>query len=212
MEYTEADYMGMLRDAFPRNFLRALLTSVVTAHRVAYREMRKQFDNPGSRHNLVGHVRKEKLNEEALALGERFKIKVEMRPYGRGSGYYVLISSRHIFLVICVSSSRRAMVRDADYRKALARLNENGQRRLAFMPQESQMQDGQYLCILIHGRQRGKDYPAFADIAFPHKSFRQWICRLNMFQEFPDLVEKLIIQHDTEARPKAIRTRREHTA
>src|SRR5580698_4926053 len=110
MEHTEAEYMAILREDLPTPFLKALLTSVVTAHRAAYNHTKRTFDLPAIRQNLLGHVRREKLHEEALALGERFRIRAEMKPYGRGSGYYLLVSAKRIFLVVCVVQSRKTMV------------------------------------------------------------------------------------------------------
>ena len=208
MENTEAEYLAMLKDALPREFLGALLTSVVTAHRASLSQTKRQFDHPASRHNLLGYIRREKLNEEALALGERFRIDAQMRPYGRGSGYYLLVSSKRIFLVICVTRTRTTMVRPAEYRKILARLNENTQQKFSFIPTDLHADGEQFLCILIHGRRKGKDYPAFADIAFPHKTFQSWICRLNLFNEFPEIVNKLIVRRDAEARPGHRKTQR----
>jgi hypothetical protein len=212
MDHTDAEYLAILKDALPQEFLRALLRSVVTAHRAAFSQTKRHFDNPASRHMLLGHVRREKLNEEALALGERFKMNVRMEPYGRGSGYYLLVSSKRIFLVICVTQNRTTMVRPAEYRQILARQNENPQHKFAFMPDNSHAEGGQFLCILIHGRRRGKDYPAFADIAFPHKTFAYWMCRLNLFQEFPEIVDRLIVQRDAEARPGHRKTQKRRSA
>jgi hypothetical protein len=200
MEHTEAEYLAILRDSLPKKFMGALLASVVTAHHAAFRHVRSTFDNAASRHNVLGHVRREKLHEEALSLGEKFKVKAEMKPYARGSGYYLLISSKQIFLIICVTPSRKTMVRPAEYKKILAQFNENTQQKFSWMPQDES--GNQFLCILIHGRRRGKNYPAFADIAFPHKSFERWMCRLNLFSEFPEIVDKLIIRPDMEARPQ----------
>lgn len=213
MEHTEAEYLGLLNQAFPREYLGALLTSVVTAHRAAHSHARRNFDHPKSRHNLVGHIRKEKLHEEALALGERYNVQTTMEPYARGSGYYLKISSKNIFLVVCVTQSRKSMVRPAEYRRVLARLNENAQQKFSFMPVEQMRNDSQYLCILVHGRRKGKDYPAFADIAFPHKTFKSWICNVNLFAEYPQIVENLIIRRDHEARPRHAKPqRKERTA
>ena len=211
MNYTDAEYLTLLRDAFSEDFSKALLQGVVTAHRAARDHLKRTFDRE-ERHNLLGHIRRAKLNEEVVAIGERFKVKVDWKPYGRGSGYYLLVSSKRIFLIICVVHSRKTMVRDAEYRRMLARYNETSQQKFSFMPKRAEAHDSQHLCILIHGRRRGKDYPAFADIAFPDKTFRNWICRLNLFQEFPALVEKLIIQREAEAQPRQRRARKERSA
>ena len=107
------------------------------------------------------------------------------------------------------------MVRDAEYRRALARYNESTQQKFAFMPDAPKVEDTQHLCILIHGRRKGKDQPAFADIAFPDKTFREWICRLDLFREFPALVNKLILKPEVEALPKhrkGQREQKEHSA
>lgn len=209
MKLTNTEYLALLRDAFSEEFLKALFQGVVTAHRAAPSHLNRSFDKP-ERHNLLGHIRRAKLNEEVIALGERFKVKADWKAYGRGSGYYVLVSSKRIFMVICVVRSKRTMVRDAEYRRALAHYNETTQQKFAFIPDAPKVEDSQHLCVLIHGRRKGKDHPAFADVAFPDKTFGEWICRLDLFREFPALVDKLILKPEMEAQPKHRKARKEH--
>jgi hypothetical protein len=206
MGLTDAEYLAILKDALSTDFLKSLLYAVVTAHRSAPSHVSRNFDKP-ERLNLLGHIRRAKLNEEVIAVGERFKVRTDWRAYGRGSGYYVLVSSKRIFLVICAVRSKRTMVRDAEYRRALAMYNEMAQTKLSFMPDIPTPQDSQHLCILIHGRRKGKNSPAFADIAFPDKTFTEWICRLDLFREFPALVDRLILKPEMEAQPGRQRAR-----
>jgi|SRR5882762_2304226 len=208
MNFTEQEYLALLRESLPGKFLKALLNSVFVAHQAAADHLRSAFEVP-ERHNLSGHVRRAKLNEEIKGLGDRHGVDVAWRPYGRGSGYYLLVSRGRIALIVCVLRSRRCMVRDAEYRKLLARYNDNAQQKFSFMPPSATDEGSKHLCILIHGRRKGKNQPAFADIAFPHKSFEQWICRLNLFQEFPELVVNWVIGPTTHIEPKQPRIRKQ---
>lgn len=207
MTHAASHYLQLLRDAFPVEFLKALLQSVFVAHKAASDHTKRHFDRE-ERTNMIGYTRRSKLNEELRALGQRFSIKVSTRPYGRGSGFYVLVSSKRIFMIVNVVPSRNAMVRDAHYRRQLAEFNRTSQESFAFIPPPAEKDDEQYLCILIHRRHRRKPYPAFADIAFPDNRFQRWMCSVNLFQEFPNLVNEWVQEREREIEPKEIKIRR----
>jgi hypothetical protein len=71
MDNSPEAYISLLREAFPQDFLKAMLQGVFLAHKVAPDHVKRHFERY-ERTNLTGHIRRSKLNEELMALGAGF--------------------------------------------------------------------------------------------------------------------------------------------
>ena len=73
---------------------------------------------------------------------------------------------------------------------------------------------GRFLAMLIHGpRRKRKDQPGFVDLVIPNRRLNGYICRVQLFQEFPKIAEEMVTRPATVKvqRPRLRKNRREAT-
>ena len=201
MGLSESECRELLRRDFSPEVLRAFLLAVGGAYKAAADHCKKHIEKE-ERHDVLGHVRRAKLDEGIRGVGERFSIESKTIPNANGSAYFMTLLSGEFRLICCLAHSPRDMVRPAKTRKLWAKYNFEPQATLGFIPLLEKLEGDKHLAILMHGpRGLHRDEAGYCDIVIPNPSFTSYAGRIKLFSEFREAVQ----QNPKLFRPRQIR-------
>ena len=148
------------------------------------------------RHDVVGGVRRAKVDEAIRGVIDRFAGKYEIEPRNEpnanGSCYFLCLRSAGIRLVCCLVATRKAMVRPSVIRRMWAAHNYSSQRGLfdGWEIAQDQPLKIEHLAVLVHAPVRKrKEELNFVDIVIPDRKFRDYNHRIQLFEMFPKEAE-----------------------
>ena len=203
MDHTEAAYASALHQAFPDHVLKAILLGIVDGYRVTPTACKKAMDLP-DRHDVFGHIRRGKINEQLRGVGDRHQIQCRDEFNSAGSACFLSMMSGEFRLAAHLVGRRRTRIRPARIREEWAAYNHDGrwgQFDFAATTASPLPAGGSFVAFLIHGpRGRHRDQPAFVEIVVPDNHLNTYIYRLDLFKRFPQVAVDVVRGRDQQTR------------
>ncbi len=172
--------------AFSDDLLRDVVRASVAAYRSAHEDCRVNYPVQVA-HDLYPVMRRANLERDLLAIADGYsEITGTSKPNHKGTSYYTLLSSGHVFLTANAVKHPNELVRYAMYRETYAIASAPN---LFGPPPE----EGRILyAILLHGpEQKDKMRPEFVHIVFPNRDCSEYVGRIDLLARFADLVKEL---------------------
>jgi hypothetical protein len=189
MTITPDEYRGKVNDAFQPEVLKGFMLGVATAYRTAPEHCKRQYEEP-DRHDMIGCVRRARIQEAIRGVAERYQLAYKDEPNTNGSHYFLSVLSGEIRLVCNLVATRRTMVRPAKIRKLWARYNFSAQTQL-FSDGDGVPEGWRHLAVLVHSPMgRHRDEAGFVDIVVPNRTFSEYLVRFDLFKLFPAETEQ----------------------
>ena len=181
-EEMERDFLAAYSDDFLQDVVRVL----ANCYRGAHAECRLQYP-PAEAHDLYPIVRRAMVESQLREVAEGYaEISAPSKPNHAGTSYYRLLSSGNVFLTVNAVEHPNTKVRRAMFRETYAEVSQPNL--FGEPPEEGTTLYG----ILLHGPEvLNKTRPEFAHIAFPNKDCSDYVGRIDLFGQFPELVGEL---------------------
>jgi hypothetical protein len=190
----------------PRDFVKRALRAVYVAHRVARDDCYSRFA-PTEARNVLGYNRRALLEGYLRDVADLFPDALESRVVQTSGGWnHTEIWGGPVALTENSVQTPCGLVDKADFRRGLAESNQDR------LWDEPVPKDAPLFALLLHSRYRSLDpdesrrygyLPGSVYIAFPARDLESYLHAVNLFVEFPEIVEEHMPQewnHDARLR------------
>lgn len=172
----------------PRDFLEKSLRGLFAIYPMALQDLNKRFP-PAEAHDLLPHYRRAMFESEWRKIAKSSpELRASFETNKTKNAWHTRIRCGKVILTASAVESPGEIVRYADFRKTLAENQTD-----LFRDQNNQPdKEGHYYAILLHGPlDNDLSKPGFAEFGIPDMEFQQYLERINLFSEFPLVLETL---------------------
>jgi hypothetical protein len=192
-----ATFKDYFNSKIPQAALQDVVQHVFEGYRNTSKFMKAQELQPGPTKNVYPYNRCANIDSNLLALNNKYEgLKALSEINHAGNWFYTLISYENIRMTMSAVESPTTVPRESGFRNDLA----NCQFKFNYDEYTGNIEvselkgdaDTIIYALIIHGPAiDNPQYPAFIDIVFPNKKCTEYLDRINLFNQFPDLIESL---------------------
>jgi len=194
MAMSTEDLQAMIRQDLSDAFLRRALRAVFAAHKDSH-DLALASYQPTEANNVMGFMRRASLEgylRDAALMSDGIDVETVHGPDSNWN--HIEVRSGSLVLTECSVPYPCQMADRSNFRDTLAEGNQPG-----FWEEPSAA--GEVLVLLVHSKyrastlddlQKNGHMPGSAYLACPSPNFKSYLCEINLFDLFPDLVASLI--------------------
>jgi len=193
-----ATFRDYFKSKFPQVALQNIVRHVFEGYRDTSKFMKAQDLQPGPMKNVYSYNRGANIDSNLLALNNKYKgLKATSEINSARNWHYTLISFENIRMTMSVVESPTDAPRESLFRNYLASCQmsfdfnkDNGD--IEINDLKSNDESIIYALIIHSPAIDNPNLPAFIHIVFPNESCTDYLDRINLFNEFPSLVDSLV--------------------